>query len=80
MVYRGSIHSDWWTGTASALASCNKITVYPVTGWWRERPHLEQWHRKARYRMIVTLETPDAEVDLYTPIETQATVSTQIST
>lgn len=74
----GSIHSDWWTGTASQLASSNFIAVYPVTGWWRERPHLNRVERRARYSLIITIQTPDAEVDLYTPIATQAAISTEV--
>ena len=35
---RGSIHSDWWCGTAADLAACGHIGVFPVTGWWRKRP------------------------------------------
>jgi hypothetical protein len=74
---RGSIHSDWWTGTATELASCNLIAVYPVTGWWRERPHLGRWAREGRYSLIVTIETADVEVDLYTPIVNQAAITTE---
>lgn len=29
---RGSIHSDWWTGTAAELARCGILAVYPVSG------------------------------------------------
>ena len=35
---RGSIHCDWWRGTAADLAASEYIAVFPVTGWWRERP------------------------------------------
>ena len=38
----GSIHSDWWVGRAVELANCGRIVVYPVTGWWKERHHLER--------------------------------------
>lgn len=75
---RGSIHSDWWTGTASELASCGHIAVYPVTGWWRERPHLERHSKKARYSLIVSIESPGQEVDLYTPIAAQVSVATEL--
>lgn len=74
----GSLHSDWWTGQAAKLASCNRLAVYPVTGWWRERSHLNKFDKKARYSLIVTLETPRTDVDLYTPIMTEATVTTLI--
>lgn len=75
---RGSIHSDWWTGTAAELARCGTLAVYPVTGWWRERPHLSRYNRKARYSLLVTIETPSVEIDLYTPIVNEVEVSTVI--
>ena len=74
----GSIHSDWWKGQAAQLATCNRLAVYPVTGWWRERPHLGKFTKSARYSLIVTLETARTDIDLYTPITTEATVSTLI--
>jgi hypothetical protein len=74
----GSIHSDWWTGPAIELASSNLIAIYPVTGWWRERPHLESWGKAARYALIVTIEAPELEIDLYTPIVNQAVIRTEI--
>jgi len=74
----GSIHSDWWTGNAADLAATNLIAVYPVTGWWRERPHLGRYDSPARYSLIVTIEAPEIEVDLYTPIVNQATILTEL--
>lgn len=68
---RGSIHSDTWTGTASQLAACGLIAVHPITGWWRERPHLDRWSRSARYALVISLETDNEEIDLYTPIENE---------
>ena len=68
---RGSVHSDWWTGTAAQVASCGKLAVFPVTGWWRERNHLGKYDRDARYSLIVTIHTPEETVDLYTPIAQQ---------
>lgn len=68
---KGSLHSDTWSGTGAKLASCGAIAVFPVTGWWKERPHLNRWDRQARYSLIVSIETDSTEVDLYTPIATQ---------
>ncbi len=68
---KGSIHSDVWTGTAAQLAASGTIAVYPVTGWWKERPNLERWNRFARYSLILSLETAAANIDLYTPIANQ---------
>jgi hypothetical protein len=77
---RGSIHCDWWTAPATDVARCGGIAVYPVTGWWRERPHLLRYDRKARYALIVTLSTADEFIDLYTPIAQQIGVPVPIST
>ncbi|MCC9018958.1 hypothetical protein [Flavobacterium lipolyticum] len=65
----GSIHSDSWTGTAAQLAACNLLAVYPIIGWWRQRTHLNKTEANARYSIIVTLETPITNVELYTPVE-----------
>jgi hypothetical protein len=75
---RGSIHSDWWEGSASDLAACGCIGVFPVTGWWRERHHLGRWNRAARYSLIVTLETPRTDIDLYTAIATLVGITPEI--
>lgn len=67
----GSVHSDVWRGTAADLASRGHIAVYPTMGWWNKRPNLEAWGRTARYSLIVSIATPEVEVDLYTPVATQ---------
>lgn len=69
----GSIHSDVWSDTAINLSQSNLITVYPVIGWWRERANLKRYNSKIRYSLIVSIETPNEQVDLYTPIMTQIT-------
>lgn len=71
---KGSLHSDTWGGTAAELAECGLIAVFPVTGWWRERPHLNRFGRQARYSLIVSIETDSTDVDLYTPIAAQITI------
>ncbi len=65
----GSIHSDYWEGTAAELATCSSIAVYPVIGWWRERHHLGKVDNIARYTLVVSLETPEMEVELYTAVK-----------
>lgn len=65
----GSIHSDYWEGTAAALATCNHIAVYPVIGWWRERKHLGKVENQTRYSLIISLETPAQDVELYTTVK-----------
>src|SRR5450759_2298191 len=38
----GSLHSDYWRGAAAELAGRDAIAVYPVTGWWKEKPYLDR--------------------------------------
>lgn len=64
----GSIHSDTWKGTAASLAESNLIAIYPAIGWWKTRSHLGKYNNKIRYSLVVSLETEDKTVDLYTPI------------
>ena len=65
----GSIHSDIWEGTASELSQSNKIAIYPITGWWKLRTNLKKYNSKIRYSLIVTIEAPESEIDLYTVIK-----------
>lgn len=71
---RGSIHSDIWRGSAADLASRDAIGVFPVSGWWKEKPGLQWWERSARYSLLVSIRGPEAEIDLYRPIANQLAV------
>ena len=79
-VSAGSLHMDIWEGAAIELAARNMIYVKPITGWWRERTGLGRYNDKARYALIVSIETPDAEVDLYSPIEALIPTAIEIET
>jgi len=68
---KGSIHSDIWKGTAADLATSNMIAISPRIGWWRERKHLGKCENQARYTIIVSIKTPEQDVDIYTPVATQ---------
>ncbi|MCP4445788.1 MAG: S8 family peptidase [Myxococcales bacterium] len=65
---KGSLHSDRWRGTAAELASRGVIGVYPVIGWWRERLALNRWDSLANYSLVVSIEAPGVDVELYTPV------------
>jgi len=69
--HRGSLHQDIWQGTAAELASRGFIAVYPAKGWWRTRQAQERYNLPARYSLIVSIRTPETDVDLYTPIAQQ---------
>jgi len=69
---RGSIHSDVWRGTAADLADKHAVVVYPVNGWWRFRHKTpEICNQKARYSLVISIETYAEEVDVYTPVMVQ---------
>lgn len=76
----GSIHSDYWEGTAADLATCNLIAVFPIIGWWRERKHLEKVENTTRYSLIISLETPAQDVELYTTVKNMIEVPIEIKT
>ena len=69
---RGSLHVDYWTGSAADLAQRATIGVFPVTGWWKELPARDRSDLGARYSLIVTIESPEVEVDLWTPVAVAA--------
>ncbi|HCS10327.1 MAG TPA: hypothetical protein DIV40_02615 [Clostridiales bacterium] len=76
----GSIHKDIWEGTASELSQSNLIIVYPVTGWWKTRTNLKKYNSKIRYSLIVTIETPEVDIDLYTAIKTKIDTKVLVKT
>ena len=76
--HRGSLHQDVWKGTAADLAARGFIAVYPAKGWWRTRPAQGRCDLPARYSLIVSIRTPQTEIDLYTPIAQQ--VAQQVET
>lgn len=76
---KGSIHSDIWTGSAADLAESHYLAVFPVIGWWRERKYLGKCENNARYSLIVTINTPEQDVDIYTPVAQMLKVNTPIT-
>ena len=74
----GSIHSDYWEGSAADIATCNLIAVFPIIGWWRERKHLGKVENLTRYSIVVSLETPKQDVQLYTTVKNMIEVPIEI--
>lgn len=67
----GSVHSDIWQGSAADLANSNLIGIYSAVGWWRERHYLGTWNRDCRYSLVVSIESPIQNIDIYTPVAIQ---------
>jgi hypothetical protein len=78
--HKGSLHQDVWTGTAADLASRGYLAVYPAMGWWRTRPKLERYDLPARYSLIVSIRTPETDVDIYNAVAAQIPVPVAIET
>lgn len=76
--HKGSIHKDVWYGKAVDLAERGKIAVYPAMGWWRTRTALERYNKSARYALIVSIEVPGVDVDIYSEISSQIEVDSVI--
>ncbi len=76
--HRGSLHQDIWRGTAAELANRGFIAVYPAKGWWRTRPAQDRYGLPARYSLVVSIRTPETEIDLYTSIAQQVAAETVV--
>lgn len=73
--HRGSLHSDIWRGSAVDLARRGVIGVYPTAGWWKTRHKLGRYDADARYALVVSIRTPDIDVELYSAVANQIGVS-----
>jgi hypothetical protein len=76
----GSLHTDIWSGTAADLAQRGVIAVFPVTGWWKERPDRDRSDEGARYSLIVSIETPGQDVDVWTPVAAEVGIPIVVET
>lgn len=68
---RGSLLSDSWTGTAVELANRGQLAVFPAMGWWRNRTSHQRFHRSARYCLLISIEAPTVDQDLYVQVSQQ---------
>lgn len=74
----GSLHQDLWETTGAELASTGKIAIYPVGGWWKYNKNPDRIDRPVRYSLVISLKTPETDVDLYTPVATLLHVPVEI--
>lgn len=76
---RGSLSSDSWTGTAAELANRGQLAIYPAVGWWRNRSSHKRFDRAARYSLLVSIEAPTVEQDLYVQVAQQIAAVTAVA-
>jgi hypothetical protein len=78
-VFKGSIHSNFWIGSAAEIAACNKLAIFPLaSGWWKLLKKQKKYDSQLRYSLIVSIETPENLTDIYTPIATRVAVENLI--
>jgi hypothetical protein len=76
----GSIHTDIWLGSAVDLANKGAVAIYPVAGWWKNRRNLDQSDQGVDYSLVVSIESPEVDVDLWTPVAQQIAPEIAITT
>lgn len=76
--HKGSLHQDIWEGTAADLASRGFLAVYPAMGWWRTRPKLARYDLPVRYSLVVSIKTPETDVDIYNAVAQQVATTQQV--
>lgn len=54
--------------------------MFPVTGWWKERPDRDRSDDGVRYSLIVSIETPGVDIDIWTPVAAEAGIPIEIET
>jgi hypothetical protein len=70
---RGCVMSDYIENSAANLATCSKLAVSPIGGWWKEKKNTGC---SIKYSLIVSLETP--EVDVYSTIKNLVGINNSI--
>lgn len=76
----GSLHTDIWSGPAIDLANKGAVAVYPVAGWWKNRRAFDQSADGVDYSLVVSIESPAVDVDLWTPVAQQISPAIVIET
>lgn len=75
---RGSIHSDILQGFAADIAERGVIAVYPVSGWWKDQPKRDRSDKGTRYALVISIETPAIDADIWTPVAQEVGVAVEI--
>ncbi|WP_380169741.1 S8 family peptidase [Jannaschia sp. R86511] len=73
----GSLHTDIWEGPAARLANKGAVAVYPVAGWWKTNGKKDQSALGVPYALVVSIESPEIEVDLWTAVANKIEIGLQ---
>jgi len=65
---KGSIRKDFITGTGRELSERNTLAIIPKNGWYKNLKRQKKHNEVVRYSLIISIETEETEIDLYTPV------------
>ena len=68
---KGSVKKDFITMSGADMAQRNCIAIYPKNGWYKTRKKLGKTESIIRYSLIISIETPNTDIDIYTPVLNQ---------
>jgi hypothetical protein len=71
---KGSIRKDFVTMPGAQMSERNVIAVYPKNGWYKNLKRQNKFNSNVRYSLIISIETPETSIDLYTPVFNQLAV------
>ena len=77
---RGSLHSDFLAGSAADIAERGVVAIYPVSGWWKDQPKRDRSEEGARYCLVMSIDTPGVEADIWSPVAQQVGVPVHLLT
>lgn len=65
---KGSIRKDFITANGRELSERNVLAIIPKNGWYKNLKRQKKFNEVVRYSLIVSIETDETEIDLYTPV------------
>ncbi|QZK90913.1 S8 family peptidase [Flavobacterium sp. CHNK8] len=72
---KGSLRKDFITTTGREMSERNTLAVFPKNGWYKNLKRQNKFNEVVRYSLIVSLETEENDIDLYTPVMNQLIIS-----
>jgi hypothetical protein len=71
---KGSIRKDFISATGLEMSERNVLAVFPKNGWYKNLKRQNKFNEVVRYSLIVSLETEENDIDLYTPVMNQLAI------
>jgi hypothetical protein len=52
--------------------------VVPKGGWWKDQPDRDRSNDGVPYALIISIETPEVDMDIWTPVAQQVGVPIEV--